>query len=177
MNTRESSPQQSSPINEKAETSKDSPTDPDVIDFVSLLDDFMDEEVVDMQGVSVGTLACYWQSVSGLLVFLGIKVEGHQSIRIVPGRRSQVDERHACIRLGFDAEDIESAPRLNCATELDATIERSVYEHFGIAEAQPHGGLRYVTRARERDLQSAATIGVEETDETRGQKPQQENSV
>jgi hypothetical protein len=138
--------QQKSSINEKAESGKDSLTDPAMIDFASVLDDFLDEEVVDKQGTAIGTLACYWISVSGLLMFLGIKVNGQESVRIVPGRRSQVDNRNSCIRLGFDAGDIESAPRFDCANELDATFERSVYEHFRVGEAQPHGGLRYFAR-------------------------------
>ena len=147
MNTPE--PQQKSPINQKPETSKDSLTDPAMIEFASILDDFLDEEVVDEQGAAIGTLACYWQSVSGLVVFLGIKITGDESIRVVPGRPSQVDDRHACIRLRFAAEDIESAPRLDCATELDATRERSVYEHFGISEVRRAGGLRFFAAHRE----------------------------
>ena len=117
-----------------------------MIDFASVLDDFLDEEVVDKQGTAIGALACYWQSVSGRLVFLGIKVKGQESVRVVPGRRSQVDTRNTCIRLGFEAEDIKSAPHFDCDNELDATFERSVYEHFRIDEAWPHGGLRYFAR-------------------------------
>ena len=138
--------QQQSSINEKAESGKDSLTDPGMIDFASVLDDFLDEEVVDSQGTAIGTLACYWKSVSGLLIFLGIKVNGQENVRVVPGRRSQVDNRNTCIRLSFDAGDIESAPRFDCANELDAVFERSIYEHFGVTEAQPHGGLRYYAR-------------------------------
>jgi hypothetical protein len=134
-----------SSINAKAESGKD-PTDPAMMDFASVLDDFQGEEVVDKEGKAVGTLACYWQSVSGLVIFLGIKVKGHENIRIIPGHRSQVDERHSCIQVGFDAVEIESAPQLDCATELDATLERSVYKHFRDVEAQPHGGLRYFPR-------------------------------
>ncbi len=132
--------------NEDAEISEDSPTEQGMIDFAAVLDDFMDEEVVDKEGTAIGTLACYWQSASGLLVFLGIKLNRHESVRIVPGQRSQVDDKNACIRLAFDAVDVESAPRLDCATELDAAIERAVYEHFRILETEPQGGLRYVAR-------------------------------
>ena len=146
MKTAEPFPQPNSSINGTADTGKDSLTDPDMIDFAFLLDDFLDEEVLDNQGTAIGTLACYWKSVSGLLMFLGIKPKGQESIRVVPGRRSQVDDRHACIRLGFEAEDIESAPHFDCANELDETFERTVYEHFDIDEAQPHGGLRYFAR-------------------------------
>ena len=142
-------------------------TDPAMIEFASVLDDFQGEEVVDKHGTAVGTLGCYWQSVSGRLVFLGIEIKGDDSIRVVPGRPSQVDERHACIQIGFEAKLIESAPQFDCANELDAMFERRVYHHFSVGEAEPHGGLRYSLRRR-RSMQSAPSIGIEETDETRG---------
>jgi len=143
MNTSEPFEQPKSPAKKAIETVKETLTDTAMIEFASVLDDFMDEEVVDKEGTTIGTLACYWQSVSGLLVFLGIKVKGQESVRVVPGRPSQVDNRNSCIRLGFEAEDIESAPRLECATDLDESLERTVYQHFRIREAQPHGGLRH----------------------------------
>ena len=55
---------------------------------VSLLDDFIDEEVVDKQAVSVGVLVCYWESASGD-VFLGLKTNGQDIVRIVPGVRAE----------------------------------------------------------------------------------------
>jgi len=137
-------PRQPKPsIPEKADNARGSLTDTAMIEFASVLDDYMDEEVVDKEGRPIGTLACYWQSVSGHLVFLGIKVKGQNVVRVVPGHRSQVDDRQACIRLGFDLEDIESAPQLECATELDASLERAVYKHFEVEETQSHSGLRY----------------------------------
>jgi len=114
-------------------------------EFAASLDDFMDEEVLDSRGKIVGALACYWHSVSGRLLFLGIRVDGHKSIRIVPGLQSQMDETHSCIRLGFTAPDIESAPHFTCEEELDSATERAVYEHFG-EEPEPHDGLLYFGR-------------------------------
>ena len=144
MNTPEPSSQHHSP--QKAESGTDALTDPAMIDFASVLDDFLDEEVVDKQGTPVGTLACFWKSVSGLVIFLGIKVNGEESVRVVPGRPSQVDDRNTCIRLGFEAEAVESAPHFDCANEVDAKFERRVYEHFRVMEAQAHDGLRYFSR-------------------------------
>ena len=141
MSTPEPSPQPGFP-DDKIGSNKESRTD-QANEFAALLDDFMDEEVVDKNGAAVGTLACYWQSVNGWLVFLGIKIRGQEGVRVVPGLRSQVDDQHACIRLDFEAEDIESAPSFDCANELDAVFERAVYEHFEIGDPQPHGGLRY----------------------------------
>jgi hypothetical protein len=146
MITPEPSPQGPGSLNEDDGNTTDSMTESARIDLTSVLDDFMDEEVVDKQGAAIGTLACYWQSASGLLVFLGIKLTGQEGVRVVPGRRSQVDDQHSCIRLGFDAADVESAPCLECSTELDATLERTVYEHFRVGETRPSGALRYFAR-------------------------------
>ena len=107
MNTPDPFSQTKSSLNEKEESRKDSQPDAAMTDFASVLDDFLDEEVVDKQGTPVGTLACFWKSVSGLVIFLGIKVNGEESVRVVPGRPSQVDDRNTCIRLGFEAEAIE----------------------------------------------------------------------
>lgn len=63
----------------------------------------MGEEVVDKQGTALATLACYWQSVSGLLVFLGIKVKGTEASGSSP---ATANDRHARIQLGFEVEDI-----------------------------------------------------------------------
>jgi hypothetical protein len=127
------------------EHSRDAMKNQHVIDFASALDDFLDEEVMDQHGKVVGTLACYWQSVSGKLLFLGIKLHGHQAIRVVPGRRSQMDDQHACIKLEFAAEDIASAPHLDCEREMDAPLESAVYDHFGIDEAELHEEVRQMS--------------------------------
>jgi hypothetical protein len=138
--------QQKSFTNEEAEWSRGPVSDHAVIQLASVLDDFIDKEVVDKQDMVVGKLACYWQSRSGQLIFLGIKVKGHESILVVPGRRSQVHESDACVQLGFDAAEIESAPHLDRAAQLDATLERAVYDHFGIDDPEPHDGLQYSVR-------------------------------
>jgi hypothetical protein len=146
MNTPEPSQEPETPSNKQPVNGKEPLTETAVIEFASVLDDYMDEEVVDKEGAAIGTLACYWQSVTGRLVFLGIKVGQEEGIRVVPGRPSQVDDQHACIRLHFQAEDIASAPQFDCANELDAAFEQAVYKHFSVDDAEPHGGLRYSRR-------------------------------
>jgi hypothetical protein len=138
--------QQKSSLNEQAEWSREAVSDHAAIEVASVLDDFIDKEVVDKLDMVVGKLACYWQSRSGQLIFLGIKVKGHDGILVAPGRRSHVDEYDACIQLGFDAADIESAPHLDRGAQLDATLERAVYDHFGIDDPEPHDGLQYSVR-------------------------------
>ena len=120
-------------LQEDIENDHDPWQDRDIGDLASVLEDFLDEEVVDRHGMAIGTLACYWQSINGSMVFLGVKLEGQESIHIVPGRRSQVDDRGSCIRLGLDADAIEDAPCFDSALELDATMERTVQDHFDSA--------------------------------------------
>src|ERR1051326_2507001 len=113
MNAPEPSQQTTRPVESKPDSGKQPLTEAAMIEFASVLDDFMDEEVVDKQGAAIGTLACYWESVAGLLVFLGIKIKGKEGIHVVPGRRSQVDVQHACIHLDFEAAASESAPQFD----------------------------------------------------------------
>ena len=126
-------------LQEETENDQDPWQDRIMGDLASVLEDFLDEEVVDRHGTVIGTLACYWQSVSGPLVFLGVRLAGQESIRVVLGRRSQVDDRRACIRLGFDAEAIEAAPCFDPAQELNAVVERTVHEYFRVAAARSQG--------------------------------------
>jgi hypothetical protein len=135
--------QEKSFIFEEAERNREPNSHHAAIELASVLDDFIDKEVVDKQDLIVGKLACYWQSSNGRLIFLGIKVKGGDDIRVVPGRRSQVDEYGTSVQLGFDAAEIESAPHLARGVQLDATFERAVYDYFGIADPEPHDGLQY----------------------------------
>jgi hypothetical protein len=121
-------------------------TDTTMLEFASVLDDYLGEEAVDNQGWPIGTLTCYWKSASGNVILLGITVNGQQSVRVVPGRPSQVDERNSCIRLEFGTDAVRSAPQFDCADELDKAFERSVYDHFHLTETEPEGGLRYFGR-------------------------------
>jgi hypothetical protein len=138
MNAREKA------LQEEFESSKEYSRGRETIDLASVLEDFLDEEVVDKNGQVVGTLACYWQSVSGRLVFLGVKLKNRDSIHVILGRRSQLDERRSCIRIGFDAALIETAPCFDCSREMDAALERAVYEHFRAGQTRPQGPLKHV---------------------------------
>jgi hypothetical protein len=95
------------------------------------LDDFIDEDVVDLRGVTIGTLACYWESTSGDL-FLGIKVNGEETARVVPGVNARVDDRHSCIQVDFQAGVVQSAPLLDCDEDLKARLEVAAKSHFGV---------------------------------------------
>jgi hypothetical protein len=95
----------------------------------SVLDDYVDEEVVENTGTPIGTLACYWESTTGML-FLGIKMSDLKTVRVVPGFIAQLNERHSCIHLGADAATINSAPILDCDEELRGKTEDVANQHF-----------------------------------------------
>lgn len=133
-------------LDEEARNVQDPWQERDKSDLASVLEDFLDEEVLDRRGVAIGTLACYSQSAGGPLVFLGVRLEGQENIRAVLGRRSQVDDRRSCIRLAFDAEAIEDAPCFDSGQELDATMERTVHDFFRLAA--PQQGRDHVGLAR-----------------------------
>jgi hypothetical protein len=113
------------------------------IETAAILDDFLDEEVVDRTGLAVGTLECYWESNDGILVLLGVKLNGEDSTRVVPGRGAHVDDRHSCTRLGFSSSQVRSAPVFDCAKPLDAKLESAVYKHYKVEEASAHDELRH----------------------------------
>lgn len=109
----------------------------------SVLDDYMDEEVVDRKTKPVGTLSCYWEAEDGSVAFCGVKANGDNGVRVVPGLGAQVSEHYSWVRLGYAANKVLTAPTYDCDQEVDVAFERSVYEHYGIEAAIPAGSLKY----------------------------------
>src|SRR2546423_4775187 len=101
------------------------------IKLASALDDYLDEEVVDGQGNRLGTLACYWEDGDRRLVFCGVKVNGGEEVHVAPGDETQISERYSWVRLACPASKVVTAPIYDCEKELDAALERAVYEHYG----------------------------------------------
>ena len=97
----------------------------------AILDDFLDAEVLDKRGDTIGTLECYWESASGTF-FLGIKITEQEIVRVVPGSLARLDERHACILVGCGAATIRSGPPFDCDKELKGQIEHAANKHFGV---------------------------------------------
>ncbi|PWU08283.1 MAG: hypothetical protein C5B50_29835 [Verrucomicrobia bacterium] len=95
----------------------------------AVLEDFIDQEVVDIKGKPVGVLECYWESHSGKL-YLGIKPKGQDTVRVVPGATAEVDERHSWVQLGFDASRVRTAPLYDCDKELYPKLEQAADHHF-----------------------------------------------
>ena len=103
----------------------------------TILDDFLDQEVVDIRGDTVGTLSCYWESANGLL-FLGVRIKDQDVVRVVPDHNSRVDDRHSCVRLGFSAKMVSSAPPFDCEKEMKVSLEKASTAHFGLEPIPGH---------------------------------------
>ena len=93
------------------------------------VDDFVDEEVLDRRGIVIGTLECHWQSAGGS-IFLGIKMRGQTTVRVVPGSIAMLDDRRSCIRLASQAPVIRSAPVFNCDEDLRSNLQQASENHF-----------------------------------------------
>jgi hypothetical protein len=105
--------------------------------MASVLDDFIDQEVLDLSGATVGTLSCYWEGHGGM-IFLGVKMKGREDVRVVPGLNARADERLSCVRVNFRASQIRNAPEFDCDKELKASLEHAASEHFGIEDHHAH---------------------------------------
>jgi len=97
----------------------------------AILEDFIDEEVVDRRGNNIGVLSCYWESAPGH-VFLGIKPQGLEEIRVVPAEGVKLDEHHSCVLVPFAPHKIRTAPVYDCDKELRSQLEEAASRHFGV---------------------------------------------
>jgi len=115
------------------------------VESAAVLEDYLDEEVVDRNGKLLGTLSCYWEDGDGQLVFCGIHMNNAEEVRVVPATDVQVSERQSWVRVNYPASVVRKAPAYDCDNELDAQFERTVFEHYGMTEAQPHDRLKYLS--------------------------------
>jgi len=111
----------------------------------AILEDYLDAEAVDRSGKLLGTLACYWEDGEGELVFCGVHMKNADEVRVVPGNDAQVSERHSWVRLNYPSSLVAKAPLYDCDEELNAEFERNVFTHYGMADAQPHDRLKYLS--------------------------------
>jgi hypothetical protein len=67
---------------------------------------------------------------------------------VAPGDAAQISERHSWVRVAYPSSEIAGAPVYDCDQELDGDFERTVYEHYGVEDFQPHNELRYMASRR-----------------------------
>jgi hypothetical protein len=115
------------------------------VDAASQLDDYLEEEVVDSNSKPVGTLSCYWEGPDRQLVFCGIKIEGEDAVRVVPGDDAQTSERYSWVQVAFPTAKVLKAPVFECDQELTSSFRSTIYKHFGIEKPKDHGALKYLS--------------------------------
>ena len=97
------------------------------------LEDFLGEEVVDMEGNPVGTFACYWEREQRNALLLGVDIpERSGSTHIVPARGARFNERQTYVQVPFTRDRIVQAPCLACSCEMDETFEQRVWDFYAL---------------------------------------------
>lgn len=102
------------------------------------LEDFLGEEVVDMEGKTVGTFACYWEREERNSILLGVEIpdrSGHT--HIVPARGARFDERQSCVQLTFSRDKMVQAPCLACGCEMDGKFEQRIWDFYELPAPGP----------------------------------------
>jgi hypothetical protein len=111
-------------------------------------DDFLGEEVVDLNGEAVGTFACYWEHESDKPVLLGIDFETISGTHVVPAKDVQLDTRKAYVVLPFPKEKVRRAPCLECGSDLDRAFERKVFSYYGEGSIDYKEETRFTLRRK-----------------------------
>ena len=95
-------------------------------------EDFLGEEVVDVTGEPVGTLACFWEHDDGTPVLLGIDMgTASNDTHLAPAKGAQLDIRRSYVAVDFAKAKVRKAPVLDCGSELDPKLERKVIAYYG----------------------------------------------
>lgn len=101
------------------------------------VEDFLGEEVVDREGIPVGTFACYWEREERKALLLGVDIperSGHT--HIVPAQGARFNERQTYVQVGFTLDQIAKAPCLECSCEVDDAFEQRVWAFYGLPVPQ-----------------------------------------
>src|SRR5437868_502343 len=96
-------------------------------------EDFLGEEVVDVQGLPVGRFACYWEHEHGKPVLLGIHCNGDEKrTHVVPAKGARLNESQTYVATAFPCAMIQNAPALECECELDDGFEERVCAQYSL---------------------------------------------
>src|SRR6185436_21091299 len=97
------------------------------------LEDYLDAEVMDVDGKLTGTLRCFWADEEGAPIFLGVKtLWGKDKTVIVPVALAEPNEYHSCVVVRASQEELRSAPSLSCDEALSIELEDRAYQAFEI---------------------------------------------
>ena len=101
---------------------------------VNVLEDFLGEEVVDLEGKPVGSFACYWERELRRALLLGVDIperSGHT--HIVPASGARLNERQTYVQVAFSRDKIIQAPCLSCGCEMDEETEQRIWSFYGLS--------------------------------------------
>lgn len=105
---------------------------------INVLEDFLGEEVVDLEGNPVGTFACYWERDQKSALLLGVDIPGRSGhTHIVPAQNARCNERQTYVAVPFSREKIIQAPCLACECEMDEVFEQRIWAFYGLPMPGP----------------------------------------
>src|ERR1044071_7784031 len=89
--------------------------------------EFLGEEIVDVEGHPVGTFACFWEREQDKPVLLGIQCNGDtKRTHVAPAKGAKLNVAQVYVSVMVPRELIRQAPALDCGCELDAVFEAKV---------------------------------------------------
>ena len=107
------------------------------------LEDYLDAEVMDVDGKQIGTLRCFWADGEGAPAFVGVKSSSaNDGTLVVPVALVQPNEYHCCVVIRASQEQLRGAPILPCDESLSPEVEEQSYQAFEITPPQARVRLR-----------------------------------
>ena len=96
------------------------------------LEDYLDAEVMDVDGKLAGSLRCFWTDDEGTAIFLGIKTSWNTNTVVVPVALAEANEYHSCVVIHVPQEQLRAAPSLSCDEALSPELEDRLYDLFQV---------------------------------------------
>jgi hypothetical protein len=107
------------------------------------LEDYLDAEVMDVDGKLTGSLRCFWADEEGAPIFVGIKTPWNKDDTvIVPVDLVEPNEYHSCVVIRATQEQLRDAPTLSCDESLPVELEDQAYQHFEITPPKRRARLQ-----------------------------------
>jgi hypothetical protein len=117
------------------------------------LEDYLDAEVMDIDGKLTGSLLCFWQDEEGAAIFVGIRTAwNRERTVIVPIELAEPNEYHCCVVVRASREQLRAAPTLSCEEALPTELEDQAYRFFGVTPPTRRARLRINKAAAQNKL-------------------------
>lgn len=134
----------------------------------SNLQQFIDYKVVDKQEKQIGKVEALWEDQSGQPAFLAIKPQqqGQQSqqsqdqLLVVPAQSAEVNKSIRTVRVPYNQQILQNAPKLKSEDELDAQAQSRITAFYRQHGYQPRAQQQ--SSATQRSGQDQASITLKE---------------